>query len=144
MRLTALLHLAAAFRRASAGAAVVWQNAERRGGRAGALQAAVCSCRACGVLLQVLLLDGKAQSAEADEWVYHELLVHPAMLLHPAPRRVFIAGGGEGATAREVLRHRCVERVVMVDIDQVQGLCGWDSLVCSGCTKGAGVLGCLP
>ena len=77
------------------------------------------------VLLQVLLLDGKAQSAEADEWVYHELLVHPAMLLHPAPRRVFIAGGGEGATAREVLRHRCVERVVMVDIDKVQAPSLW-------------------
>ncbi|KAK9837434.1 hypothetical protein WJX81_002188 [Elliptochloris bilobata] len=72
-----------------------------------------------GPFAKVLLLDGKAQSAEADEWVYHELLVHPAMLLHPAPRRVFIAGGGEGATAREVLRHRAVERVVMVDIDQV-------------------------
>lgn len=71
----------------------------------------------------MLLLDGKAQSAEADEWVYHELLVHPAMLLHPAPRRVFIAGGGEGATAREVLRHRCVERLVMVDIDQVKPPC---------------------
>ena len=69
---------------------------------------------------QVLLLDGKAQSAEADEWVYHELLVHPALLLHPAPRRVFICGGGEGATAREVLRHRGVERVVMVDIDKAR------------------------
>lgn len=44
--------------------------------------------------LQVLLLDGKAQSAEADEFVYHELLVHPAMLLHPNPETVFIAGGG--------------------------------------------------
>ncbi len=43
---------------------------------------------------QVLLLDGKVQSAEADEFVYHELLVHPAMLLHPSPKRVFICGGG--------------------------------------------------
>jgi spermidine synthase len=39
------------------------------------------------------------------------------MLAHPAPRRVFIVGGGEGATLREVLRHRSVERAVMVDID---------------------------
>ena len=69
--------------------------------------------------VQVLLLDGKAQSAEADEFVYHELLVHMAMLLHPDPRTVFIAGGGEGATAREALRHRSVEKVVMVDIDKV-------------------------
>ena len=67
----------------------------------------------------MLLLDGKSQSAEADEFVYHELLVHLALLLHPNPRTVFIAGGGEGATAREALRHRSVEKVVMVDIDKV-------------------------
>ena len=47
------------------------------------------------------------------------MLVHPALLAHPAPRRVFIAGGGEGATAREVLRHPTVEAVTMVDIDAV-------------------------
>ena len=69
--------------------------------------------------VQVLLLDGKSQSAEADEFVYHELLVHLALLLHPNPKTVFIAGGGEGATAREALKHRSVEKVVMVDIDQV-------------------------
>ncbi len=69
---------------------------------------------------QVLLLDGKSQSAEADEFVYHELLVHLALLLHPNPRTVFIAGGGEGATAREALRHKSVEKVVMVDIDKVR------------------------
>ena len=68
---------------------------------------------------QVLLLDGKAQSAEADEHVYHEMLVHPALIAHGSPRRVFIAGGGEGATAREVLRHAAVERCLMVDIDRV-------------------------
>ena len=68
---------------------------------------------------QTLFLDGKVQSSEVDEWVYHELLVHPALLHHPSPKRVFIAGGGEGATAREVLRHPTVEEVVMVDIDKV-------------------------
>lgn len=62
-------------------------------------------------------LDGDLQSCAADEALYHEALVHPAMLLHPAPRRVLIMGGGEGATAREVLRHPGVERAVMVDID---------------------------
>jgi spermidine synthase len=64
-----------------------------------------------------LFLDGKIQSGQSDEFVYHEALVQPAMVSHPSPRRVFIAGGGEGATAREVLRHRTVESVVMVDID---------------------------
>jgi len=66
---------------------------------------------------RALFLDGAPQSAEADEFVYHEGLVHPALVAHPAPKRVLIAGGGEGATLREVLRHPSVERAVMVDID---------------------------
>ena len=65
-----------------------------------------------------LVLDGKTQSTERDEHIYHEALVHPGMLLHPGPRKVFIAGGGEGGTLREVLAHRSVERVVMLDLDR--------------------------
>ena len=71
-----------------------------------------------------LVLDGKIQSSEADEFVYHEALVHPAMLTHPRPESIFIAGGGEGATLREVLAHKTVKRAVMVDIDEeVVSLC---------------------
>ncbi len=66
---------------------------------------------------RALFLDGKIQSAERDEHIYHESLVHPALLAHPGPRSVFIAGGGEGATLREVLRQPSVRRAVMVDID---------------------------
>ncbi len=66
---------------------------------------------------RMLVLDGHTQSAEDDEDIYHECLVQPAMLLHPDPKRVLIIGGGEGATAREVLRHRGVEQVTMVDLD---------------------------
>ena len=65
-----------------------------------------------------LVLDGKTQSAEADEFVYHEALVHPALVAHPRPEAVCIAGGGEGATAREVLRHSSVRWLTMVDLDQ--------------------------
>lgn len=65
-----------------------------------------------------LVLDGKMQSSEADEFIYHEALVHPAMLTHPDPKNVFIVGGGEGATLREILRYPGVEHVLMVDIDQ--------------------------
>ncbi|MEN3047594.1 MAG: fused MFS/spermidine synthase [Candidatus Caldarchaeales archaeon] len=64
-----------------------------------------------------LVIDGKIQSALIDEFVYHEGLVHPAMVTAPEPRRVLVIGGGEGATAREVLRWRTVEEVEMVDID---------------------------
>ena len=64
------------------------------------------------------VLDGDIQSVAEDEGVYHEGLVHLPMLFHPNPKTVLIMGGGEGATAREVLKHRSVERVVMVDIDK--------------------------
>jgi spermidine synthase len=65
-----------------------------------------------------LILDGKTQSSEADEYIYHEALVHPALLLHPRPGNVFVGGGGEGATLREVLYHSPVQRVVMLDLDR--------------------------
>lgn len=64
-----------------------------------------------------LVLDGKTQSTEVDEHIYHESLVHPALLLHSRPESVFIGGGGEGATLREVLSHESVQRVVMLDLD---------------------------
>lgn len=71
-----------------------------------------------------LVLDGKTQSTERDEHIYHQALVHPAMLLHPNPVNVFIGGGGEGGTLREILSHPSVERAVMVDLDrQVVELC---------------------
>ena len=64
-----------------------------------------------------LVLDDKTQSTALDEFVYHEALVQPTMIAHQSPQNIFVAGGGEGATAREILRHR-VDRVVMVDIDE--------------------------
>jgi len=67
---------------------------------------------------RMLVLDGKIQSAEGDEFVYHESLVHPALVTHPHPESICIAGGGEGATAREVLRHGSVRTVQMVDLDE--------------------------
>ncbi len=66
---------------------------------------------------RILFMDGAVQSAAEDEALYHEMLVQPAMLLHPNPRDVLIIGGGEGATLREVLAHRSVRSATMVDID---------------------------
>ena len=65
-----------------------------------------------------LVLDGKIQSSEVDEFIYHEALVQPAMITHPRPESVFIAGGGEGATLREVLFHKTVKKAIMIDIDE--------------------------
>ena len=71
------------------------------------------------VLGRTLVLDSKIQAAEVDEYIYHEMLVHPGLLLHEGPKRVFIAGGGDGATVREVLRHKCVFDVTMIEIDKM-------------------------
>jgi spermidine synthase len=64
-----------------------------------------------------LVLDGKIQSSERDEFIYHEALVQPAMITHPGPETVFIAGGGEGAALRETLAYKSVKKVVMAEID---------------------------
>jgi spermidine synthase len=66
---------------------------------------------------KALVLDGKWQSCVADEFIYHEALVQPALVLHGSPERVLILGGAEGATAREVARWPGVRTIVMVDID---------------------------
>lgn len=65
-----------------------------------------------------LVLDGRMQSSVGDEFIYHETLVHPALVLHPEPETALVIGGGEGATLREILRYRSIRRAVMVDIDQ--------------------------
>jgi spermidine synthase len=67
---------------------------------------------------RLLFLDGKLQSFKHTDHEFHESLVHPAMFAHPNPTRVAIIGGGEGATLREVLKHKTVKRVSMVEIDE--------------------------
>jgi spermidine synthase len=66
---------------------------------------------------RLLFLDGTIQSVRSAERIYHEAMVHPAMFAHPSPKRVAILGGGEGATLREVLKHKTVEAAVMIEID---------------------------
>jgi len=66
---------------------------------------------------RALVLNNVLQTAERDEFCYHEMLVHPVMIAHPNPRRVLIIGGGDGGALRRVLQHP-VEQVTMVEIDQ--------------------------
>ena len=66
---------------------------------------------------RALFIDDLLQSTEADEAMYHEPLVHPAMIIHGAARRVLVGGAGEGASLRELLRHPTVEEVLAVDLD---------------------------
>lgn len=66
---------------------------------------------------KILILDDKIQSSEFDEFIYHEAIIHPAMVLSLDPKNVLIAGGGEGATAREILKYDCVRQIDIVDLD---------------------------
>ena len=66
---------------------------------------------------RVLVLDGILQTTEADEYFYHEMLTHPPILAHGAVGDVLIIGGGDGGTLREVLKHRNIRRVTIVEID---------------------------
>ena len=64
-----------------------------------------------------LFLNGHLQFSSADEYRYHEALVHPAMMLAGSPRRVLVLGGGDGLALREVLHYSSVEAVTLVDLD---------------------------
>ncbi|MFN4244754.1 MAG: polyamine aminopropyltransferase [Brevinematia bacterium] len=66
-----------------------------------------------------LTLDGVVQYTEKEEFVYHETLAHIPLFTHPSPKNVLIIGGGDCGVAREVLKHKSVESVVLVDIDRM-------------------------
>ena len=67
---------------------------------------------------RMLALDGICQTTEKDEFFYHEMMVHPALFAHGRPRRVLIIGGGDGGILEEALKHKTIERAVMVEIDR--------------------------
>ncbi len=67
---------------------------------------------------RVLALDGIVQTTERDEFIYHEMLVHVPVLAHGAVKRALIVGGGDGGALEELLKHRSVEQVTMVEIDR--------------------------
>lgn len=62
-------------------------------------------------------LDGHAMAAEADEFIIHESLAHIVALAHPAPVSTLILGGGDGASARELLKHPSITRIVVAELD---------------------------
>ncbi len=66
---------------------------------------------------RLMLLDGKVMLTQRDEHVYHEMLIHPAMLAHPLPKRILVVGGGDGGSIREIVKYPFVECALLVDID---------------------------
>ncbi len=72
----------------------------------------------CAMFGKALRLDNVFQTSVKDEFFYHEMMVHPALMAHPEPRRVLIVGAGDGGMAEEVLKHNTVRQVVMVELDE--------------------------
>lgn len=66
---------------------------------------------------RTLRLDGHFMTAEAEEFFYHEALVHPAAMAHPAPRSALVIGGGDGGALEELLKHPSIEQVTLVELD---------------------------
>lgn len=68
---------------------------------------------------RMLVNDGMVMLSERDEFIYHEMIAHVPLFVHPKPQRVLVVGGGDGGTVREVVKHETVQRVVMVEIDEL-------------------------
>lgn len=66
---------------------------------------------------RMLVLDGAIQTTTVDEFVYHEMITHVPLMMHPNPRTVGIIGGGDGGAVREALKHPSVEAVHLIEID---------------------------
>ena len=67
---------------------------------------------------KLMTIDGCTMVSTRDNFFYHEMISHPALFLHPNPKRVWIIGGGDCGTLREVLKHPNVEQVIQIDIDE--------------------------
>lgn len=65
-----------------------------------------------------LVLDGKARVFEADEYIYHEAITHPALARHPNAKSVLVIGDGDGGIIRELLKHKTLARIDWVEIDK--------------------------
>jgi spermidine synthase len=64
-----------------------------------------------------LLLDSLVQFSKIDEYMYHESIVHPAMLSCPSPKRILVLGGGDGGALREILRYD-IDSVILCELDK--------------------------
>ena len=68
---------------------------------------------------KMLLNDGLVMISEKDEFIYHEMIAHIPLHVYPDAKKVLVIGGGDGGSAREVLRHETIQKCVMVEIDEM-------------------------
>ena len=83
---------------------------------------------------RVLMLDGAYQLTEKDEFTYSEMMAHVPLCAHNNPENVLIIGGGDGAIMREVLKHNCVKKCTLIDIDERVIECSKKYLPFAGCS----------
>ncbi len=67
---------------------------------------------------RVLVLDGGLMITEKDEFIYHEMLAHVPMAVHPNVKNVLVIGGGDGGTVRELVKYRSIETIDLVEVDK--------------------------
>ncbi|MBQ7594584.1 MAG: polyamine aminopropyltransferase [Synergistaceae bacterium] len=85
---------------------------------------------------KVLMLDGAYQLTEKDEFTYSEMMAHVPLCAHKNPEKVLIIGGGDGAIMREVLKHDCVKKCTLIDIDERVIECSKKFLPFASCSFG--------
>ena len=68
---------------------------------------------------RMLFNDGAVMVSERDEFAYHEMIAHVPLMVHPRPEKILVIGGGDGGTAREVVRHDSVKECTVVEIDEM-------------------------
>lgn len=67
---------------------------------------------------RLLVIDGYLMLTERDEFIYHEMIVHTPMAVHPNPERILVIGAGDGGVARELGKYDCVKCIDIVEIDK--------------------------
>ncbi|MEH6941121.1 polyamine aminopropyltransferase [Bacillus sp. JJ722] len=68
---------------------------------------------------RILTLDGNITLTEKDEFIYHEMITHVPMAVHPNPRNILIIGAGDGGVVREITHYKGVEHIDLVEIDEM-------------------------
>ena len=66
----------------------------------------------------LMVIDGCTMVSTRDNFFYHEMMSHPVLFSHPSPKKVWIIGGGDCGTLKEVLKHPGIEQAVQIDIDE--------------------------
>ena len=67
---------------------------------------------------KLMIIDGFVMLSERDNFIYHEMMVHPVLFSHHAPQHIIIVGGGDCGTLKEVAKHSCIEKITQVEIDE--------------------------